>query len=84
MLAIPRVPHNDGPGPNWHGAMRADAQRTALVKCPRGHIASLSEHTIAADGTVSPSLVCPRWGCDFHENVVLLGWAQSGTAAPGA
>ncbi len=75
MITIPHVPYNDGPGPNWHGGQLADGRRTALVKCSHGHIASLSEHTIAVDGTVSPSLVCPREGCDFHEVVKLEGWS---------
>ena len=57
----------------WKGG-RTPAGRTALLSCPDGHIASLSQHTIAADGTVSPSVVCPEPGCDFHEHVRLVGW----------
>ena len=46
----------------------------ALVSCPKcGKGMSLSLHTIAADGTVSPSLVCP-YQCGFHDFVKLVGW----------
>jgi hypothetical protein len=31
-------------------------------------------HTIAADGTVTPSYVCVATGCTFHEMVRLVGW----------
>ena len=31
-------------------------------------------HSIAPDGTISPSYVCPRAGCQFHEYVRLEGW----------
>ena len=49
--------------------------RSAMVACPGcGQLASLSEHAIAADGTVSPSLICPYDGCSFHEWVRLEGW----------
>ena len=50
-------------------------QRTANVSCPTcGQVASLSGHSIAADGMVTPSLVCPYPGCTFHEYVKLEGW----------
>lgn len=54
-------------GKAWNG-------KTALVTCSNGHTATLSDHVIADDGTVSPSLVCPYAGCDFHEFVRLDGW----------
>ena len=47
---------------------------TALVSCSNGHIASLSDHEIAADGTVTPSLACPTDLCNFHESVRLVDW----------
>jgi len=51
-----------------------------LMRCPNGHISSLvagSEHAhiILPDGVVSPSVVCPREGCGFHESVRLLNWS---------
>ena len=45
------------------------------IKCPKcGKIGSVGGHDIAEDGKVSPSLVCPREGCDFHEIVMLEDW----------
>lgn len=50
----------------------------AITACSQGHLASVSPkvHTIAADGTLSPSYVCPREGCSFHDFVRLEGWTQ--------
>lgn len=45
-----------------------------LVSCSNGHISSLTDHEIATDGAVSPSLVCPDEDCDWHETVRLLDW----------
>jgi len=60
--------------PSWRGARFPDGHRSANVACGNGHVASLSDHNIAADGTVSPSLVCPAQGCGWHEVVRLIGW----------
>jgi hypothetical protein len=44
------------------------------IVCPKcGKIAFL-DHDIADDGTVTPSVVCPRERCDWHVMVVLVGW----------
>ena len=49
--------------------------RTANVSCPDcGQAASLSGHTISADGSVSPSLICPHNGCTFHDHIKLEEW----------
>lgn len=57
----------------WKGGL-SDGKRTALVSCPEcGKVASLSGHTIAANGDVTPSLICP-FDCGFHEYVTLEGW----------
>lgn len=62
-----------GPG-SWRD-MFAE-RRMAIVACPKcGQTYSLRGHTIADDGTVSPSLVCPAKACDFHEHVRLMDWA---------
>ncbi len=53
---------------------------SATFECPKcGQLGSLLGHTIAADGTVSPSVVhsYPVDGveaCGFHDHVRLLGW----------
>lgn len=57
----------------WKGLQTPDG-KSASVTCSNGHTATLTDHEIAADGTVTPSLVCPYDGCDFHEMVVLEGW----------
>lgn len=61
--------------PSWTGVV-GPSGRTAHVKCGKGHIASLAEHTIAEDGTVTPSVVCPWGGCDYHEFIQLIGWGD--------
>jgi len=61
----------------WKGGRSRDS-RTALVTCSNGHTSSLSDHSIADDGSVSPSLVCPYKNCNFHEFVRLDGWEKGG------
>jgi hypothetical protein len=48
----------------------------AILRCPNcGFRASLrNTHSIASDGTVTPSVVCPHEGCTFHEMVKLEGY----------
>ncbi len=62
------VPHPDKPA--------SFQQDIALVVCPRGHesVLSGSVHSVAADGTVRPSYVCPDKNCPFHDFVQLEGW----------
>jgi len=57
----------------WKGA-KWGPRRTAIVSCPGcGQSTSISQHTIDADGKVTPSLVCP-FGCGFHDFVTLENW----------
>ncbi len=44
------------------------------VKCPECGSLGVLDHVVAANGTVSPSLVCPATTCGFHEFVMLSGW----------
>lgn len=60
----------------WPGT--SDGKRTAIVACVNGHAMSISSHAIAADGTVSPSLVCPIDGCGWHVFARLDGWEKAG------
>ena len=71
-MNVPKTTNLDGPGPCWdHHEMGIP-----VFRCPTGHIGSLREHhQIAADGTVSPSVVCPHEGCTFHEFVKLENWS---------
>ncbi len=66
MIVIPEGVYRRG---------RSDGRLTATVKCPDcGRWTSIANHDIAADGTVSPSIVCPHGGCKFHAYVQLGGW----------
>lgn len=53
---------------------RTRATFKAEMTCGHGHAVSLRGHAIAADGVVSPSVVCLVQGCDFHDFVRLEGW----------
>lgn len=61
-----------------------DGVKTAEIRCPKcGGIVRISNdpdrgHEIDADGMVTPSLVCPRVRCDFHETVMLEDWTAGG------
>lgn len=57
----------------WKG-LQAGQGRSASVTCANGHSATLTDHQIAPDGAVTPSLVCPE--CDWHEFVRLIGWSD--------
>lgn len=70
----------------WRLARRPEGVGANLC-CPAcGVIAGLgpgTNHTIAADGSVSPSVVCTGYrgeGCSFHEFVKLEGWPPRGRA----
>ena len=49
--------------------------RVACVDC--GQSAPIWFHEITADGTVTPSLVCPMEGCSWHVHIKLDGWAEA-------
>lgn len=77
MMDIPKF-EDDGAGypkvkPCWIPSQIPDTIKATLV-CPNGHQGSIVSHTVAADGTVTPSCVCPREGCTFHEHVRFLNW----------
>lgn len=48
----------------------------ALATCGNGHTCRIVSrvHTIAADGTLRPSYVCPY--CSYHTTVRFVGWHQ--------
>lgn len=46
----------------------------AMIACPKCGGEAPLDHSVAADGTISPSLVCPYTPCDFHEWGRLEGW----------
>jgi hypothetical protein len=45
------------------------------MACPDGHVLTLRQHSVAEDGTVMPSVVCPNYECRFHGYVRLVGWS---------
>lgn len=59
----------------WKG-LRTPEGRSASLTCKNGHTIALTNHDIGPYGVVTPSVVCPEAGCDFHENVVLEGWIE--------
>lgn len=68
----------DNPGKGRWKRITSDGKPTAIITCPScGGFGSLANHNIAADGTVTPSLVCPwtkELGCSYHEMGKLEGW----------
>lgn len=75
MLSIPRDTTGDFPKGRWRSIKR-DGVRIASFSCPkcgdRGGLGHGTNHKIAADGAVTPSVMCDR--CDFHDFVKLEGW----------
>lgn len=72
-------------GEPWDGITRAlpDGRHVVVMTvCDRGHVGTLP-HAIAADGTVSPSIVCAGAqyaGCKFHDYARLDGWTHGALA----
>ncbi len=60
----------------WHFEYDHKGKLQPDVVCANGHEASITEHTIASDGTINPSLDCPADGCDFHDHGKLDGWVS--------
>lgn len=56
---------------------------SAIICCPNCHtMLPIPNHTIAADGEVTPSVGHPIRECGWHVSPKLLGW-QGGRLAPG-
>jgi hypothetical protein len=66
----------DPPPMHWAPCHTSAIRRfKASMTCPEGHGLTLRGHTIAENGEVSPSVVCPVPRCHFHEFVRLRGWS---------
>lgn len=82
VVQIPRVPVRRSfvdPKPAWG----RDSGGTLFLRCACGLCMGLDDHTVAADGTVSPSLHHPddaHGGCGWHVFGRLLDW-DGGSAA---
>ena len=62
------------PEPGKYSATKSmdDGSRSAIFACPDCDVvAKLSDHTIAENGEVSPSVVCD---CGFHRFITLQDW----------
>ena len=71
------VPYDESQGNNtWWFHTLSDGRKFVVTRCPNGHTGSLSDHSIAPDGTVSPSVVCQREGCNFHEFIKLADFEK--------
>lgn len=58
----------------WVGLLTPKGRRAGMT-CPDcDRMLSLSNHEIADDGHVTPSVVCPYDGCNFHDFVTLENW----------
>lgn len=73
---------------HWPGITRqlADGRHVVvLTTCDRGHQYTLP-HAVAADGTVSPSIVCADHvrGCTFHDFARLADWTHGALARAGS
>ena len=79
MLIIPRDSTHPSEFPKgaWR-AVKRDGVRAANLSCPlcgfRAGLGHNTNHEIAADGSVSPSVVCDNEGCSFHDFIKLEGW----------
>lgn len=77
MVIAPRATgyEHDRPALSWY-----TAHDWLVFICPNGHPSALcrpsspTPHTIRADGTVEPSVVCLHEGCTFHDHVKLAGY----------
>ena len=63
------------PGQGEYVRIIQDGKATARLGCPGcGTISPMSDHEIAADGSVTPSVGCPN-DCGYHEvGVILEEW----------
>lgn len=73
-VVIPRGERRGEPGTWWPVVDARAERRTASIFCPECKRGAHLNHDIAADGTVTPSVVCPHPGCTWHVMVKLAGW----------
>jgi hypothetical protein len=72
---LPKAARPGTTPPGHWSPLRDGGRWSASIACPQcGVLATLTDHSIAADGTVSPSVVCPTSGCSWHVQARLLGW----------
>lgn len=54
----------------------ADCKRWCTLGGEIDTVLDAGGHTIDSDGNVSPSVVCPFDGCEWHQSVTLVGWPE--------
>lgn len=73
-MSVASYPQNNDHKPGTWKGLQTLGGRKASFTCPNcGQLGSLSDHEIAEDGTVNPSVVCFN-GCGFHDFIKLEGW----------
>jgi len=76
--AVSVRPYDGGNRPpplHWKACHPSTVSRfKAEMTCSQGHVLVLKDHTVTAEGWVTPSVVCKARGCTFHEFVRLDGW----------
>lgn len=60
-------------GPMVKGSWRRFGRAAVVICCQGCGFVARLPHEVAADGTVTPSVVCPK-PCGFHDMVKLEGW----------
>lgn len=77
LLVRRHIGRGPAPAMHWKACHPLTVKRfKAEMACIEGHSLVLSSHRIAADGTVSPSVVCQTAGCAFHDFVRLDDWTD--------
>ncbi len=66
--------YNERSAPQTWWPIRQGGRKSAMIVCPKCGCEAPLDHEIAADGTITPSLVCPYEPCDFHDWGRLEGW----------
>ena len=78
MISVPKVRFSETSGLGWSELGATDHSaglvKSALFRCPFGHVNSLHTHEITESGIVMPSVVCPSHGCGFNDFVQLEFW----------
>jgi predicted Zn finger-like uncharacterized protein len=83
LISIPKRPDDrEAPGPWWHPLTTPEGTN-ATVRCPNcGSVFTLTDHTIAPNGAVSPSILCAASHCNWHVYGHLVDWGLKETEAP--
>ena len=73
MIEVPRSRESFRKG-TYRIVTTEAGNRHVLLCCPGCGAGGFLDHEIAADGTVTPSVVCPSGACDWHQMVRLKEW----------